>query len=124
MGCALVTDLSACSPHRCLCWLGHISCMQEGQFSKHIMYGKTVTGTRPAGRPVLHHKDIYKGDLKECNINTAGWEAVAADQNRWRLAIKADIQKSEKRREDLWEVRREDRRQKAESALTETGTAT
>lgn len=90
-----------------------------------MLYGELVTGTRLAGRPVLHHKDVYKLDLKACNINIAAWEAGAADRNRWRLAIKADVQKNVKRRgEDLWEVRREDRRQKAGSAPAESGAAT
>ena len=33
-------------------------------------------------------------------------DAVAVDHIKWRLAIKAGIQRSEKRREDLWEEKK------------------
>ena len=87
---------------RCLHWLGHVSCMQDGWIPKDMLYSELTTGSRSAGRPVLHLKDISKQDVKAGNINSAGWEAVAADCISWRLVIKAGIQMSEQRREDRW----------------------
>ncbi len=72
--------------------------MQDGQIPKDMLYDVLATGSRPAGRPVLHYKDVCKHNLKASNINPAGWEAVAADRNGWMLAIKAGIQRSKKRR--------------------------
>ena len=107
---------------RHLCWLGHISHMQDGQIPKDMLYGELATDSRPAGRPVLHFKDICKWDLKAGNINPAGWEAVAANCSSWRQVIKAGIQMSKQKREDQWEVRRECRWQRAASATMEPDT--
>ena len=107
---------------RRLRWLGHVSRMQDGRIPKDMLYGELATGSRPKGRPHLRYKDVCKRDMKAGNIDPAGWEAVAVDRSKWRLAIKQGIQRSEKRREDLWEERKERRQQKVASAPTEAGT--
>ena len=81
-----------------------------------MLYGELATGARPAGRPTLRFKDVCKRDLKAGNINSAGWEAAAADRCRWMLAVKEGIQTREKRREEQWDERRERRRQRAAPA--------
>ena len=54
-------------------------------------YGELATGIRPAGRPTLRIKNVFKRDQKTGNVNPTGWEAVAADRSCWRLAVKARI---------------------------------
>ena len=107
---------------RHLHWPGHVSCMQDSQIPKDVLYSELATGSRPAGRPVLHFKDICKQDLKGGSIVSAGWKAVAADHISWRLVIKAGIWMHEQRRQDHWEVRRECRWQRAASATMDPST--
>ena len=107
---------------RFLHWLGHVSCMQDGQIPKDVLYGEFATGSTPAGRPVHHFKGVCKWDLKADNINSAGWEAVSVDHITWSLAVKAGIQMHEQRREDQWEVRKEHRWQRTALATTQPGT--
>ena len=116
-----IPSMFALLTQRRLRWLGHVSRMQDGRIPKDMLYGELATGSRPKGRPLLRYKDVCKRDLKAGNIDPAGLEAVAADRSKWRLAVTAGIQRSEKRREDLWEERKTRRRQKAASAPTEAG---
>ena len=102
-------------------WLGHVRRMQDGRIPKDILYGELATGSRPAKRPVLRYKDVCKRDMKTGNINTADWEATAADRSSWRLAVKAGIQTSELKSEEQWEEKRQRRRQRTASASTEPG---
>ena len=74
--------------------------MEDGRIPKDMHYGELATGIRPAGWPTLRFKNVFKRDLKAGNVNPAGWKAVAADRSRWRLAFKAGIKTSEKRREE------------------------
>ena len=74
--------------------------MEDGRIPKDMLYGELATGARPVGGSTLRFKDFCKRDLKAGNINTAGWEAAAADRCRWRLAVKAGIQTCEKRSEE------------------------
>ena len=46
--------------HMCLDWFGYVNHMQDGQIPKDVLHGELATGPRPAGRPVLHFKDICK----------------------------------------------------------------
>ena len=105
-------------------WLGHGRHMLDGRIPKDILYGELATGSRPAGRPVLWYKDVCKRDMKTGNINSADWEATAADRRSWRLAVKAGIQTSELKREEQREEKRQRRRQRAASASTEPGAST
>ena len=102
-------------------WLGHVRRMQDGRIPKDILYGELATGSRPAKRPVLRYKDVCKRDMKTGNINTADWEATAADRSSWRLAVKAGIQTSELKSEEQWEEKRQRRPQRTASASTEPG---
>ncbi|KAK4321136.1 hypothetical protein Pmani_008041 [Petrolisthes manimaculis] len=104
---------------RRLRWFGYVSHMEDGRIPKDMLYGELATGSRPAGRPVLCYKDVCKRDLKAGNINPANWETVGADRNFWRLAVRAGLQRSEQRREDQWEKRKEHKQQRAASAPTE-----
>ena len=63
---------------RRLRWLGHVSRIEDGRILKDMLYGELVTGSRPAGRPVLLYTDVCKHYLKAGDINPAGWEAAAA----------------------------------------------
>ena len=102
-------------------WLGHVRRMQDGRIPKDILFGELATGSRPAKRPVLRYKDVCKRDMKTGNINTADWEATAADRSSWRLAVKASIQTSELKSEEQWEEKRQRRWQRTASASTEPG---
>lgn len=106
---------------RHLRWLGHVSRMQDRRIPKDVLYGELATRSRPKGRPHLRFKDVGKQDMKARNIDPTCWEATAADRSQWRLAISTGILRSEKRREDLWEERKERRRQRATPAPTESG---
>ena len=114
-----IPSMFALLSQRRLRWLGHVSRMEDGRIPKDMLYGELATGTRPAGRPVLRYKDVCRRDMKAGNINSTGWEDVAADRSRWRLAVRAGIQSCEKRREEQWEERRERRRRREASAPTE-----
>ena len=97
--------------------------MDDGKIPKDILDGELATETRPTGRPnLLRFKDVCKRDLKAGNINLAGWEALAADQSHWRLAVKVGTQACEERREEQWDERREDRRLREASVSTEPST--
>ncbi|KAK4307313.1 hypothetical protein Pmani_020917 [Petrolisthes manimaculis] len=76
---------------RCLHWFGHVRCMKDGRIPKDMLYRELATGSKPAGRSVLHYKDVCKRDLKAGDINPANWETVAADRNGWRLAVRAGV---------------------------------
>ena len=52
---------------RWLCWLGHVSRMEDGKISKDIFYD---AGPRPAGKPSLGFKDVCKRDLTSGQIST------------------------------------------------------
>lgn len=118
---AELPSMFALLTQRRLRWLGHVSRRQDSRIPKDILYGKLATGSRPAGRPVLRHKDVCKRDLKAGNINPTGWETVAADRSSWRLVVKTGIETSEQRRGEQWEQRRQRRRHRAASAPTEPG---
>ena len=102
-----IPSMFALLTQRYLHWFGHVSHMQDSWIPKDVLYGEYATGSRPAGRPVLWFKDICKQDLQAGNINSVGWEVVAADSISWRLVIKAGIWMSEQWREDQWEVSRD-----------------
>ena len=95
---------------RRLRWLRHVSRMEYGRIPKDVLYCELVTGTRPAGRPLLRFKDVCKRDLRSGDIDPADWEVLAADRTKWRQAINIGLQTAEQRREKRWEERRERRR--------------
>ncbi|XP_062591527.1 uncharacterized protein LOC134253020 [Saccostrea cucullata] len=89
-------SLFALLSQRRLRWLGHVSRIDNGRIPKDVLYGELATGSRPTGRPVLRYKDVLKRDMRAGDIDPACWEAVAADRNRWRHAVKAGLQLSER----------------------------
>lgn len=82
-----------------LCWLCHIRCIEYNRIPKDMFNCEPATESLPV-RP--RYKYVSKPDLKVGNTDSAGWEAVAADCSKWRLAFRA----SEKRTKNLWEKRR------------------
>lgn len=42
---------------RCLCWLGHVTRMDDGRIPKDLLYGELASGKRPTGHPQLRFKD-------------------------------------------------------------------
>ena len=55
-----IPSMFALLTQRHLHWLGHVSHMQDGQIPKDMLYSKLAIDSRPAGRPVLHFKDVCK----------------------------------------------------------------
>ena len=102
---------------RRLRWLGHVSRMEDGRIPKYMLYEELATGTRPVGRPLLRFKDVCKRDMKASDINPSTWEAMAADRSNWRLTVKEGTLRSDQKRSDQWEERRELRQQRSASIL-------
>ena len=73
---------------RRLHWLGHVKRMDLGRISKDLLYGELAEGSRHAGRPKLHFKDVCKRDMKRCNIDSNSWESIADDRPSWRQTVK------------------------------------
>ena len=47
-----------------LCWFGHVSCMEDGQIPKVILYSEFASGKRTIGHPKLCYTDVYKHDTQ------------------------------------------------------------
>ena len=57
-------------------------------------------------REALRFKDACKHDMKACDINPKGWEAVAEDRTAWRQATHRGIERAdEKKHQDAAEKR-------------------
>ncbi|XP_076442830.1 uncharacterized protein LOC143281506 [Babylonia areolata] len=57
---------------RCrLRWLGHVGQMDDGRIHKDILYGELATGSRPAGRPVLCYRGVWKRDIRAGDMDPA-----------------------------------------------------
>ena len=78
--------------------------------------GELVNGIGPVGRPNRRYKDVCKRDLKACDTDTATWKAVARYLRKWRQIVKAGVQRSDQRRGELWQAKRESMRQGTVSA--------
>ena len=81
---------------RRLRWLGHTHRMADGRIPKDLLYGELATGSRRRGRPHLHFKDVCKGDMKACNINTKSWEAFADNRTLWKQIVLQGLESGEK----------------------------
>ena len=103
---------------RRLRWLGHVRRMEDGRIPKDLLYGELTTGTRPIGRPILRYKDVCRRDTTTSDINTATWEATATDRSSWRQTVKAGVQRSDRKRVELWEEKRHRQRLKETFMLT------
>ena len=84
---------------RRLRWLGHVRRMEDGRIPKDVLYGELAFGRRPAGRPALCYKDVYKRDLKVTDIDTGSWESLAEDRGRWRQAVQSGVRRGEEKGE-------------------------
>ena len=104
---------------RRLRWLGHVSRMEDGRISKDILYGKLATRTRTVRRPGLRFMDVCKRDMEASEINPTKWEAYASDCPKWRCAVKTCIQRSDQKRVEQWEEKRQQRRQLATASTAQ-----
>ena len=68
--------------HR-LRWLGHIYRMDDTQIPTDLLYGELTTGKRNVGRPYLRFRDVWKRNMRPCNIDPNTWEATATDRAAW-----------------------------------------
>ena len=112
-----IPSMFALLTQRRLRWLGHVSQTEDDRIPKYMLYGELATGTRPVGRPLLRFKDVCKRDMKASDINPSTWEAMAADRSNWRLTVKEGTLRSDQKRSDQWEERRELRQQRSASIL-------
>ena len=71
---------------RRMCWIGHLSRMEDGRIPKDILYGELAAGKRPRGRPLLRYKDVCKRDMKDLEIDPKSWEDIAVDRSRYSAA--------------------------------------
>ena len=91
-------------------WLGHVYRMEDGRIPKDVLYGELVNGTCRQTNP-SRYKDLGKLDLKASAMDTATWEVVASDRSEWRPTVEAGV-KSEPRRVEPWQTKREDQASK------------
>ena len=83
---------------RRLRWFGHVKRMNQSRIPIDLLYCELVEGSRPWGSPHLRYKDLWKRDLKACNINTDTWVTWAQDLSAYHIAVKQGVLKAEKRR--------------------------
>ena len=76
---AEIISLYTILKQRCLHWLGHVSCVEEGQIPKDFLYEELATGMRSTGIPQLCFRDICKHHLRTLAINTDTWEVLECD---------------------------------------------
>ncbi|CAI5793948.1 ADAM metallopeptidase with thrombospondin type 1 motif 13, partial [Podarcis lilfordi] len=91
--------------------------MEDDRIPKDVLYGELASGTRHAGRPTLHYKDVFKHDMKADKINPALWEFLADNHSTWRQTVGSCIHSHDKRRNVCWEKCRE----KKNAMLQQTG---
>ena len=89
---------------RRLRWFGHVARMEDGRIPKDMLYGELATGSRPSSRPTLRYKDVCKHELRTRVIAPTDFEALAADQNVWRLTTKSAAIKIEQKLKEQHEM--------------------
>ena len=87
--------------------------LEDGRLPKDILYGQLTSGARPVGRPALRFKDACNRDMKACDINPKGWEAVAEDRTAWRQATRRGIERADENKNQHAAEKRMRRKQKA-----------
>ena len=92
-----------------LCWLGHIQRMEDGYIPKCGDY------------PQLCVKDIYKHNMKACNITTESWEAFTDNRTLCKQQVSQELKRGEAA---IWEKTMKDRpgEQTVNSRSTQTNT--
>ena len=68
-------------------WAGHVSRMSDDRVVKRVFYSQLAHGKRKLGAPKKRYKDALKSTLKDCDIDSQRWEALAADRLQWRRAV-------------------------------------
>ena len=63
--------------------------------------------------------DVCKRDMEASEINPTKWEAYASDCPKWRCAVKTCIQRSDQKRVEQWEEKRQQRRQLATASTAQ-----
>jgi hypothetical protein len=69
-------------------WLGHVWRMPDSRLPRQVLFGE-ILGKRPQGGQRQRWKDCVKADLIQFGIPTEGWSDIAADRDKWRVAIHA-----------------------------------
>ena len=62
-------DLTAIIRQRCLRWLGHVHCMEDGRLPQDILFSEFYNVPRRTGRPKLRYKDVIKRDITGFHIS-------------------------------------------------------
>ena len=105
---------------RRLRWLGHVYRMEDARIPKAMLYGELCEGNRGTGRPKLRYKDVVKKDMKDLEINTNTWEAIAADRSRWKTTLTQRLKSGEEKRIQSAAAKREKRKAQALAAPAES----
>ena len=85
---------------------------------KDLLYGKLDEGKRSQGRPLQCFRSVCKRDLRDCNIDVADWEAMAADRDGWRLSVKEGLSMFEVRLREEAEERRQKRKERVSQRMS------
>ena len=107
---ANATSMTTILQQRRLRWLGHVCRMEDGRIPKDLLYGELASGKMSTCRPHLRFKDVCKRDMKAMEIETNGWETLAADRANWKQAVSAGLMRSETRLRESAEDRRTKRK--------------
>ncbi|XP_069776220.1 uncharacterized protein [Narcine bancroftii] len=70
-----------------LCWVGHVSRMEDYCLPKIVLYGELSTGHRDRGAPKKRHKDCLKKSLGACHNDHRQWADIASNGASWRLTV-------------------------------------
>ena len=109
---AKATSMTTILQQRRLRWLGHVCRMEDGRIPKDLLYGELASGKRSTGRPHLRFKDVCKRDMKAMEMETNGWETLAADRASWKQAVSSGLKRSEAKLRESAEDRRTKRKER------------
>lgn len=93
-----ITGIEAFLMKAQLRWSGHVVCMDNNRIPKVLFNGELADGHRSQGGQYKRYKDVLKGTLKACNINTADWETRALDRTGWQRTCHGGLERFEGRR--------------------------
>ena len=98
-------------------WAGHVVRMSDDRLPKQLLYGELQEGKRTVGGQKKRFKDTLKSSLKELQIKTDNWEALASDRPAWRTAVSTGARKAENRRTSVAQNKRAVRKERAASLI-------
>ena len=87
--------------------------MEDSRIPKDVLYSEITTGIRTKGCTVLRYKDVYRHDMKVCDIDPETWEPVASDCASWRCRVIQGLKRSEGKRNTTWQEKRQWHKEKA-----------